>query len=134
MNRDESQLLSAPESLLLFDGHAGALPLVLAFEQRLVQRFPETRRRVRKTQISYFCRYVFACVSFARVKRKAELPETWFTLTLGLPEALASPRVAAQSQVRPGRWTVHLVIGSEAELDEELFAWLARAWEFAERR
>ena len=134
MNRDESELLSAPESLLLFDGHAGALPLVLAFEQRLVQRFPETRRRVRKTQISYFSRYVFACVSFARVKRKAELPETWFTLTLGLPEALASPRVAAQSQVRPDRWTVHLVIGSEAELDEELFAWLARAWEFAERR
>ena len=134
MNRDESQLLSAPESLLLFDGHAGALPLVLAFEQRLVQRFPETRRRVRKTQISYFSRYVFACVSFARVKRKAELPKTWLTLTLGLNYPLDSPRVAAKTEAYPGRWTTHIVLGAPEDVDGELLSWLEEAYAFSERK
>ena len=115
------------------DGPSAALPLILAFEQLLFRRFPETHRRVKKTQISYSARYVFACVSFARVKRKAELPAAWFTLSLGLPGPLDSPRVAAQSQIRPGRWTVHLVIGSEDELDGELLGWLEQARTFAER-
>ena len=57
----------------------------------------------------------------------------WFTLSLGLPGPLDSPRVAAQSQIRPGRWTVHLVIGSEDELDGELLGWLEQARTFAER-
>ena len=115
------------------DGPSAALPLILAFEQLLFRRFPETHRRVKKTQISYSARYVFACVSFARVKRKAELTAAWFTLSLGLPGPLDSPRVAAQSQIRPGRWTVHLVIGSEDELDGELLGWLEQARTFAER-
>ena len=76
------------EPLQLPDGPSAALPLILAFEQLLFRRFPETHRRVKKTQISYSARYVFACVSFARVKRKAELPAAWFTLSLGLPGPL----------------------------------------------
>ena len=88
---------------------------------------------MQKTQITYFHRHVFACISFARVKRKAELPESWLTLTLGLPCPLQSERVAVKTEPYPGRWTTHIVLGSEKELDEELLSWLDRAYDFSER-
>ena len=122
------------DTLMFFDAHRAALPTFAALEEKIFERFPETKKRVQKTQISYYHRHVFACVSFARVKRRAELPETWFTLTLGLPYPLESNRAAVKTEAYPGRWTTHLVIGSEEELDEEVFAWLEQAYDFSERK
>lgn len=122
------------DTLQLFNERPAALPLFTALEERLLERFPEARKRVQKTQITYYHRRVFACVSFARVKRKADLPPVWLTLTLGLPCPLASDRAAAITEAYPGRWTTHLVLGSEAELDGELFAWLEQAYDFSERK
>ena len=89
---------------------------------------------MQKTQITFYNSHVFACVSFARVKRKAELPEDWLTLTLGLPYPLESERVAVKTEVYPGRWTTHFVIGSKEELDGELLEWLEQAYAFSERK
>ena len=122
------------DTLLFFDAHREALPLFEALEDKLFARFPEAEKRVQKTQITYYHRHVFACVSFARVKRKAELPERWLTLTLGLPYPLVSERTAVQTEAYPGRWTTHLVLGSEGELDEELMTWLDEAYAFSERK
>ena len=122
------------DTLLLFNQQPSALPLLAALEGAIYTRFPETKRRVQKTQISYYHRYVFACVSFARVKRKAELPKTWLTLTLGLPYPLASPRVAVKTEAYPGRWTTHIVLGAPEELDGELLSWLEEAYAFSERK
>lgn len=121
------------DSLLFFNAQPDALPLFLALEEKLFARFPEARKRVQKTQITYYHKHVFACVSFARVRRKAELPRPWLTLTLGLPSPPASDRVAVKTEVRPGRWTTHLVLGTEEELDEELMGWLEEAYAFSER-
>ena len=123
-----------PDTLLFFDAHREALPLFEALEASIFARFPQAQKRVQKTQITYYHRHVFACVSFARVRRKAELPATWLTLTLGLPYPLDSERVAVKSEVYPGRWTTHLVLGSAAELDGELLGWLNEAYDFAERK
>ena len=122
------------DTLLFFDVHRPALALFAALEEKIMERFPEVKKRVQKTQITYYQRHVFACVSFARVKRKAELPETWLTLTLGLPYPLESERVAVKTEAYPGRWTTHFVIGSEEELDEELLAWLDQAYAFSESK
>lgn len=122
------------DTLLFFGGHPAALPLLEALEEKLAARFPEAEKRVQKTQITYYHRHVFACVSFARVKRKAALPENWLTLTLGLPYPLESERAAAKTEVYPGRWTTHFVITSEEDLDEELFGWVEQAYAFAEQK
>lgn len=122
------------DTLLFFNEHPAALPLFTALEAALFERFPGAKKRVQKTQITYYERHVFACVSFARVKRRAELPENWLTLTLGLPYPLDSERVAAKTQAYPGRWTTHFVLGSQAELDGELLAWLEEAHDFSERK
>ena len=122
------------DTLLFFDAHRAALPLFAALEKTIFARFPEAKKRVQKTQITYYNRHVFACVSFARVRRKAELPETGLTLTLGLPYPLESERVAVKTEAYPGRWTTHFVIGSEEKLDEELLAWLEQAYAFSESK
>ena len=122
------------DTLLLVNAQPGALPLLSALEDAIFTRFPETKRRVGKTQISYYHRFVFACVSLARVKRKAELPRTWLTLSLGLPYPLESPRAAVKTEACPGRWTTHFVLGAPEELDEELLSWLEEAYAFSERK
>ena len=49
-------------------------------------------------------------MSFLKVKKKSELPEEYFVLTLGLSAPLESDRVAAKTEPYPGRWTTHFVI------------------------
>lgn len=122
------------EALALFEGHEAALPLYELFERKLLSAFPQTSMRVFKTQISCSKRYVYACVSFAQVKRRAELPEGYMVITLVLPYPLESLRVAVKTEARPGRWTTHIVLSRPGDLDEELFGWIAQAYAFAQSK
>ncbi len=126
--------MTDPDTAAFFAGHDAALPLYERLETLLFTRFAGVEKRVRKTQISFACGCVFACVSFARVKRKAELPEGYVTLTLGLPAPLESPRAAVQTEAYPGRWTCHLVLSRAEELDGELLGWIGLAYDFAGRK
>ena len=123
-----------PDVRMFFDPHPDSLQLYEAFAGEMAARFPETRVRVQKTQITFSNRRVYACVSFLRVKRKVELPASWFTLTLGLPYPLESPRVAAKVEPYPGRRTTHIVLSDPSELDAELLAWVEQAYAFAESK
>ena len=120
------------ETLLFFNEHPEALPIYDHLENTIYGLFPVANKRVQKTQISFSNRRIFACVSFARVKRKAELPDPFLVVTLGLPDPLESERVAVQSEPYPGRWTAHIVVGSIEEIDEELLTWIRQAYDFAD--
>ena len=122
------------DTLLFFEGHQDALDLFETFEEYLYNTFPVIRKRVQKTQISYSNRYIFACISFARVKRKAELPKGFLVLTIGLSAPLNSDRIAQKSEPYPGRWTHHIVISKPEELDEELISWIREAYDFADKK
>ena len=119
------------DTLMFFGRHLDALSLYLTFEELLFDSFPEVNRRVHKTQITFFNRHVFACVSFARVRRKAELPAGYMVITLGLPSPLDSERVAVKTEPYPGRWTHHFVVSAPEELDEEMLSWIRAAYDFA---
>ena len=119
------------DTLMFFDRQMDVLPLYRAFEEMLFAAFPAVNKRVRKTQITFSNRHVFACVSFARVKRKAELPARSMVITLGLPAPLNSERIAIKTEPYPGRWTHHIVVSTPEELDEELFSWVRKAYAFA---
>lgn len=122
------------DELMFFDRNPAAFPLYEAFAGRLFDRFPATSMRVQRSQITFSNRHVYACVSFARVKKKAELPEPYLVITLGLSYPLDSDRVAAKTEPYPGRWTTHLVVGSVSELDDALFSWVEQAYAFAEKK
>ena len=122
------------DELMFFDRQPAAFSLYEVFTARLFEMFPSTSIRVQKSQITFSNRHVYACVSFARVKKKAELPNPHFVLTLGLSYPLQSDRAAVKTEPYPGRWTTHFVIGSLSELDDELFSWVRQAYEFAEHK
>ena len=119
------------DTLMFFDQHLDVLPLYQAFEEILFDSFSVVNKRVQKTQITFSNRHVFACVSFARVKRKTELPMRFIVITLGLPAPLDSERVAVKTEPYPGRWTHHIVVNKPEELDEELLSWVREAYDFA---
>ena len=122
------------DTLFFFDRHQAVYPLYACFQEKLLARFPESRIKVQKSQISYYNRHLYACVSFLKVKKKAELPEDYFVLTLGLSAPLESDRVAVKTEPYPGRWTTHFLISSPADLDEELFDWIEQAYNFAQAK
>ena len=122
------------DRLFFFDRHQAVYPLYECFQEKLLARFPESRIKVQKSQISYYNRHLYACVSFLKVKKKSELPDDYFVLTLGLSAPLESDRVAAKTEPYPGRWTTHFVISRPSDLDEELFDWIEQAYRFAQEK
>lgn len=122
------------DALFFFDRHQAVYPLYECFQEKLLARFPESQIRVQKSQISYYNRHLYACVSFLKVKKKADLPDDYFVLTLGLSASLESDRVAAKTEPYPGRWTTHFVVGSASDLDKELFDWIEQAYIFAQSK
>ncbi len=111
--------------------HPEALPLYEALEGRILAEVDGVRIKVQKSQITFYNRHLFACASFARVRRKAELPPCWLVVTVGLARRLDSPRVAVATEPYPGRWTHHVVISDPAEVDDELMGWVREAAAFA---
>lgn len=121
-------------TLLFFEKSPSALPIYECFEDKLLRLVPDATKRVQKTQITFSRKHVFACVSFLRAKRKAELPDPYIVVTLGLPYPLDSARVAVKVEPYPGRWTTHFVISDAAEVDDELLSWLRQAFAFSEAK
>lgn len=123
-----------PEACAFFAGKPHSLALYQAFARSMLATLPHTKLDVRKTQISLLDGRMYACVSMMRARRKAELPPEYIVVTFSSPSAVESPRVAQQVQIRPGRWTVHVVVGDESELDDELLGWVHMSHAcFAER-
>lgn len=119
------------DALRFFDGKPEELALYEALEGRIFSEIENVRLKVGKTQISFYNRRLFACVSFLRAKRKAELPARYIVLTLGLDRPLQSPRVAAVTEPYPNRWTHHIVLSRTEEIDNELMDWVRQAAAFA---
>ncbi|MDE6932745.1 MAG: hypothetical protein K2P37_08695 [Oscillospiraceae bacterium] len=120
-----------PAVLFFFEKDPAALPLYEAFERAVRELVPDVGIKVQKTQITYTNPKVFAAVSLRPARRKAERPEHFITVTLGLNRRLESPRVDAASEPYPARWTHHLMISSAGEIDGELLGWVAEAAAFS---
>ena len=119
--------------LFFFDGKSLELALYETLFRRLESEFPEASVRVQKSQISFYGRHLFAAASLP-VRRKKSWPEHCIVVTIGLSHRLDSPRVAVATEPYPGRWTHHILLSDETQIDGELLGWLREAWEFAESK
>lgn len=112
------------QAIAFFDGKPRAFGLFESLAELLRGEYPATEIQVKKTQISFVDRHIYACASMMRAKRKSELPDEYVVVTFSAPESICSERVAQQVMIRPGRWTVHIVVGDPSELDDELLGWV----------
>ena len=111
--------------------HPDALPLYEALEGRILAEIPGVRIKVQKSQISFYTKHLFGCVSYLRARKKAQLPPCYLVVTVVLARRLESPRVDIATEPYPGRWTHHIVVGSAGEIDGELMDWIKEAAAFA---
>ena len=118
--------------LFFFNQHMEALPLYEALEELVLKEIGNVRITVRKSQISFCNKHLFACVSFMGVRKKKDCPAAWIVVTLGLNRRLDSSRIEAVSEPYPNRWTHHLLLSDVKELDEELLSWIKEAAAFAD--
>ncbi len=120
------------EELLFFDGHMSALPIYEKLRSELLRAFPDTKIEVRRTQVSFKNRHLYACASFLPAKRKAERPDPYLTVTFGLGRPVYDARIAVTTEAAPNRWTHHVLVGAPEEIDAGLLTWLREAYDFSE--
>ena len=128
-----SEMISTDE-LLFFDMKPASLPLYDTFRESVLNQWPDTRIEVKKTQISFFNRHMLAAISFAPVRRTKDRPDPFLTITFGLPYKKESERIDIAIEPYPNRWIHHVMMGTTAEIDDELLSWITEAVDFAERK
>lgn len=120
--------------LQFFDSHPDALPLYEKFEKSVADLVPDVKIKVQKTQISFYNRHLFACVSFARVRKKTDCPDCYIVITFVLSHKAESPRIDIATEPYPNRWTHHVLISDPGEIDDELMGWIEEAALFSNRK
>lgn len=118
--------------LLFFAGKLEELSLYQTLFRRMETTFPKGSVKVQKSQISFYGRHLFAAVSLPRSRKS--FPEYSILVTLGLPYKLESPRAAVTVEPYPGRWTNHVPVSEEGQIDSELLGWLREAYDFSESK
>jgi len=119
------------DELLFFAEKPDALPLYLCLREKILGCCGEVGIQVKKTQISFVNRHLFAAVSFLPVRKAKERFKPYLTVTFGLGVKVDSPRIDVAAEVYPNRWTHHMIIGREEEINGELMIWLQKAAAFS---
>lgn len=120
--------------LLFFNEKPDALPLYRLFQERVLEEIEDVKIKVQKTQISFSNRHNFAFVSFLPVRKAKDRPDCYLVVTFGLDHQVRSPRIDAAVEPYPNRWTHHVMISHEEEIDEELMTWVKEAAVFSEEK
>lgn len=119
------------EELLFFNEMPDALPIYETFRNRVTEEIPDVRIDIKKTQISFSNKRMFACVSFIKARRAKDRPSPYLVVTFGLVHRAQSPRIDVATEAYPNRWTHHVTVGTPEEIDDELMAWVREAAEFS---
>lgn len=119
------------ELVMFFNKNPEALPLYETFEEKVLREIEDVSIRVQKTQISFSNTHLFAAVSFLPVRKAKDRPKAYIVVTFGLGYKKESPRIDAASEPYPGRWTHHMMVTEEEEIDQELMGWVKEAAVFA---
>ena len=81
------------DELMFFNEKPAALELYETLAEKLFVQFPNIGMRVQKTQITFTNPKVFACISFAKVRKAKERPKEYIVVTLGLDKQVQSARI-----------------------------------------
>lgn len=118
------------DEIAFFNRMPQMLPLYAALREKLERAYPDMDVRVAKTQISFRNRHVFAMASLPWRTVKG-WPEAYLLVSFGLPCRKESPRIAQAVEAYPNRWTHHVLVVAEDEIDDTLMSWLDEAFWFS---
>ncbi len=119
--------------LRFFEGKSKELALYEVFAEKVLNAFPGITVRVQKSQITFSGRHNFAFASLP-IRRRKEWPEHCILVTFGLFHRLESPRIAVAVEPYPNRWTHHVTVSEESQLDAELMGWIGESYAFSESK
>ena len=119
--------------LFFFSGKPLEQSLYEALFHQMESRFPHSSVKVQKTQITFYDRRLFAAVSLP-ARRKKGWPEHCLLVTFGLSYQKDSPRIAVATEPYPNRWTHHVPLSREEEIDGELLYWLEESHAFSQSK
>lgn len=112
--------------LFFFARDPAALALFESLRERLNALWPQSTLKVQKTQITFLDPRGYC---YASLRGKGRL-----IVSFGLGAALSSPRLFAVATPAPGRYTHHVAVRDESELDAELLGWIAQSHAFMQRQ
>jgi len=58
-------------------------------------------------------------------------PGIYIILSFGLNRKENHPRIAQSTEPYPGRWTHHVILQNQDEIDDQIIEWLSEAYHFA---
>ena len=116
----------------LFSGRPRAFGLFLAV-RKCIESIGPVKVEATKTQVSFGTRTKFAWVWLPQMWIKKQ-PENSITLTFDIARRIEHERIKSAVEPRPGRWTHHVVIEKESDLDETVCQWLREAYGSAQSR
>ena len=85
------------DEIMFFDGHPAALPLYEKLKGSILAEIPDTRIEVKKTQISFLSKHMFAAASFTPVRKAQDRPRSFLTVSIGLRRRCASEHIPVQT-------------------------------------
>lgn len=86
---------------------------------------------VSKTQVAFGAKTKFAWVWPPQLWSNKRPPDS-IVLTFGLGRQVVHPKIVESVEPRPGRWTHHVIVEHEADLDADVRGWLAEAYAFGQ--
>ena len=128
--RLDSEIITSNE-LLFFNRKMNLLPVYEKLRSNLLRNHTEIDIIVSKTQVSFRNRYIFALVSFQPVPH---VQKEYLLVSFGLGYEKQSPRIAVATEVSRNRWTHHVIVRNENEIDAELLKWIEEAYLFADSK
>jgi hypothetical protein len=119
------------EEILFFDRKPQVAAIYSALKSRLESKYPGMEVKVSRTQISFRNRHIFALASLPDRRGKVWPHHAFLLVSFGLSERKHSPRIIQAVEAYPQRWTHHVAVAEEHEIDEELLGWIDEAYHFA---
>jgi len=113
-----------------FEQMPQALPSFEALVGRLRSELAPITIRIQKTQISLSNRHNFAFVWLPHRKVRGR-PDVYIVVSFGLGHPIHDARIAEMTEPYPNRWTHHVIVQNESEIDGQLLEWLKQAYTFS---
>lgn len=117
----------------LFGRLPACLQLARSIAGLILAAFPAAGLDVQQSQATFRAVRGFAAI-WPPVRPMRGRPDLYVVLSFWLDRLVRSPRIVEAVEASPGRWTHHMLITHETDLDHEALAWLSEAHKFACRK